>query len=80
MPDGPPLKCTTPYRTSQSNITAHWCQQSLSTRYRRSVALLSEPVFSDIRNLQFLAQLLFISWPTFTLLSLPLCLECYNRP
>ena len=23
---------------------------------------------------------LLISWPTFTLLSLPLCLECYNRP
>jgi len=22
----------------------------------------------------------FTSWPTFTLLSLPLCLECYNRP
>jgi len=22
----------------------------------------------------------FISWPTFTLLSLPLCLECHKRP
>jgi len=22
----------------------------------------------------------FIAWPTFTLLSLQLCLECYNRP
>jgi len=23
---------------------------------------------------------MLVSWPTFTLLSLPLCLECYNRP
>jgi len=54
MPDGPPLKRTTPYSTS------HCCHRSLLPRCQRSVALLSEPVFSDIRNLQFLAQLLFI--------------------
>jgi len=46
-------------------------QQSLQGRRSWTVQLYSQvaPMCSP-----------FISWPTFTLLSLPLCLECYNRP
>jgi len=42
--------------------------------YRRREVLF----VGDVKQFGF--ESILISWPTFTLLSLPLCLECYNRP
>jgi len=52
---------------------------SYRTRWGRLILHLPVSLFSAQHAIRFRISRL-ISWPTFTILSLPLCLECYNCP